>query len=564
MINRLHYLIKSFDRSVRPDADAREKALQVSSDEEALLDRGGRPTLRELLRQLVFSPSSGSIRLNKERLILQRASQTSRLRDQLVERYGRDDAFVALTRLGFWSGAEDADFVRKSWPGLDPGDVFTAGTRLHMLCGCLRLKTVHNDFDFRKGKFSGEFLWYGSAEAAEYRRRHGASAEAVCWSQVGYASGYATCCLGRLIVYKELECLGMEHDCCRVMGKPAEVWGEKDELVQLYQREIVPVELGAAARLNSSNSRLKREDPVTSLLLAPVRERLEQVAKFDVPLLITGESGTGKRAAACAWGQARFGDDVTLDFVASDTLDVGSLETLIEDPVRSRQGRRPRRAETVIVLTDVDLLSPQVQRRLARRLDDGFVRIAATTRRTAEQLRRSGYFDHGLLHRLAVAPVSMPPLRARRTDIPALAECLLRRAERRHGVEVRSIAEDARRELAARDLPGNLIELDALMTAALIRGGAGVPIDADFIHRLSPPSVSPPQAIQDNAIAAEAPRDLPSGPFSLNVLNSQLYRRAMERCNGNVAAAARMLGLSRAQLAYRLKQSSQGRRQVND
>jgi hypothetical protein len=529
--------------------------LQVSGDEEALLDRGGRPTLRELLRQLVFSPSSGSIRLNKERLILQRASQTSHLRDQLVERYGRDDAFVMLTRLGFCSGAEDADFVRKSWPGLDPGDVFTAGTRLHMLCGCVRLKTVHNDFDFRKGKFSGEFLWYGSAEAAEYRQRHGASAETVCWSQVGYASGYATRCLGRLIVYKELECLGMQHDCCRVMGKPAEVWGEKDELVQLYQREIVPAEPIAAARSKSSNSRLKHEDPVTNLLLAPVRERLEQVAKFDVPLLIAGESGTGKRAAACAWGQARFGDDVILDFVASDTLDVGSLEILIEDPVRPGRGRRPRRAQTVIVLTDVDLLSPQIQRRLARRLDDGFVRIAATTRRTVEQLRLSG-FDQGLLYRLAVAPVNMPPLRARRADIPALAECLLRRAGRRHGMKDRSIAEDARRELAARDLPGNLIELDALMTAALIRGGAGVPIDADLIRGLSTSSLSAAQAIQDNAIAAGMLRDLSSGPVSLNVLNSQLYRQAMQRCNGNVAAAARMLGLSRAQLAYRLKQTS--------
>jgi hypothetical protein len=529
--------------------------LQVSGDEEALLDRGGRPTLRELLRQLVFSPSSGSIRLNKERLILQRASQTSHLRDQLVERYGRDDAFVMLTRLGFCSGAEDADFVRKSWPGLDPGDVFTAGTRLHMLCGCVRLKTVHNDFDFRKGKFSGEFLWYGSAEAAEYRQRHGASAETVCWSQVGYASGYATRCLGRLIVYKELECLGMEHDCCRVMGKPAEVWGERDELVQLYQREIVPAEPIAAARSKSSNSRLKHEDPVTSLLLAPVRERLEQVAKFDVPFLIAGESGTGKRAAACAWGQARFGDDLILDFVASDTLDVGSLEILIEDPVRPGRGRRPRRAQTVIVLTDVDLLSPQSQRRLARRLDNGFVRIAATTRRTVEQLRLSG-FDQGLLYRLAVAPVNMPPLRARRADIPALAECLLRRAGRRHGMKDRPIAEDARRELAARDLPGNLIELDALMTAALIRGGAGVPIDADLIRGLSTSSLSTAQAIQDNAIAAGMLRDLSSGPVSLNVLNSQLYRQAMQRCNGNVAAAARMLGLSRAQLAYRLKQTS--------
>jgi transcriptional regulator of aromatic amino acid metabolism len=132
---------------------------------------------------------------------------------------------------------------------------------------------------------------------------------------------------------------------------------------------------------------------VTSLLFAPVCERLEQVAQFDVPLLIAAESGTGKRAAACAWGQARFGDDVILDFVASDTLDVGSLEILIEDPVCPGRGCRPRRAQTVIVLTDVDLLSPHVQRRLARRLDDGFVPIAATTRRTSEQLRGSGYQD---------------------------------------------------------------------------------------------------------------------------------------------------------------------------
>jgi DNA-binding NtrC family response regulator len=150
----------------------------------------------------------------------------------------------------------------------------------------------------------------------------------------------------------------------------------------------------------------------------------------------------------------------------------------------------------------------------------------------------------------------MPPFRARRTDIPALAERLLRRAERRHGLEVSPLAEDERRELAARDLPGNLIELDALMTAALIRRCAGALIDADLIRGLSAPSLAATSAIQDNAIALEAPGDLSSGPLSLNVLNSQLYRQAMKHCNGNVAAAARMLGLSRAQLAYRLKQTS--------
>jgi hypothetical protein len=106
-----------------------------------------------------------------------------------------------------------------------------------------------------------------------------ARAETVCWSQVGYA----TRCLGRHIVYKELECLGMEHDCCRVMGKPAEIWGENDELVQLYEREIVPADPVAAARSNSSNSRLKREDPVTSLLLVLAGVHVETLLRSLVP-----------------------------------------------------------------------------------------------------------------------------------------------------------------------------------------------------------------------------------------------------------------------------------------
>ena len=217
--------------------------MQIHDGQDALLDRGGHPTLRELLRQLVFSPGSGTIRLNKERLILQRANHMSRLRDQLVQRYCRDEAFVILTQLGFVAGLEDADFVRLSWPGLDPGDVFTAGTRLHMLCGCVRLRTVHNDFDLRRGRFSGEFLWQGSVEAVEHRRNHGLSDEAVCWSQVGYASGYATRCFGKLIIYKELECLGAGRDHCRVVGKPAETWGEDEDLVKLYRREILPGEM---------------------------------------------------------------------------------------------------------------------------------------------------------------------------------------------------------------------------------------------------------------------------------------------------------------------------------
>lgn len=525
--------------------------MQITAGQEPLLDRGGHPTLRELLRELVFSPSNGSIRLNKERLILQRASQMSRLRSQLVERYGRDEAFVMMTRLGFVAGREDADFVRKSWPGLDPGDAFTAGTRLHMLCGCVNLKTIHNDFDIRRGRFSGEFLWRSSAEAMDYSRDHGLSAEPICWSQVGYASGYATHCLGKLIVYKELECVGMGQDHCRVMGKPAETWGESDELVQLYRSEILTAEPATPAPKGAA-ARERDDDPVSSLMLGPVRERIEKAARFDVPVLILGESGTGKRTAARAWSEARFGSDGVLDIAASDTLDANSLDALFDRSVLPTRGRRPRRSQRRVVLTDIDLLAPTLQRRLARRLAEGDCRVAATARRSLAELRGLAHFDGGLLHRLAVAPLVMPPLRARRGDIPMLAKALLRRAAQRHGVKEPILAFEAEKLLAALELRGNVTELDSIVTAALIASSGGVetgPIGRACI-KLATGSV---ERKEQSSAGSGLPQDLADDSFTLEGLNERIYDEAMGRCNGNVAAAARLLGISRAQLAYRLR-----------
>ncbi|MBV8592688.1 MAG: XylR N-terminal domain-containing protein [Caulobacteraceae bacterium] len=522
--------------------------MRASEEQEAYLERGGRPTLRELRRDLVFNPNGGAIQLNGERLILQRASHTGRLRDHLLERYGRDETFVALTRLGFQMGMEDADFVRQSWPGLDPGDVFTAGTRLHMLCGCVRLRTIHNDFDLQKGRFSGEFIWQGSVEAVEYRRNHGVSPEPACWSQAGYASGYASQCFGRLIVYKELECLACGHEVCRVLGKPAERWGEDDDLVALYRQEVVPSDLGngAVARPAAHSERL---DPVASLLLSRTRAAIERAARFDTPLLVTGELGTGKRLAARFWGEARFGGDGPLDMVACDALGPEGLDALLDRPMTPTRGRRAKRSQRRIVLTDVDRLTPLLQRRLARRLDEGDTRIAATTRRSAPELSACPDFDQGLLHRLATSTIVVPPLRERREDIPALAEMLLDAAARRHGVKKPALTDEALAALKHMELRGNVTELGAIVQGALI-AALGDCIDETAIRGIAARFCSP-QAPALTPIEASQVDSLNS--LSLSALNERMYRDAMTRCSGNVSAAARSLGMTRAQLAYRLR-----------
>src|SRR4051812_24334484 len=111
-----------------------------------VLDRGGRPTVRELLSSLVFNPVDGTIRLNGDRIVMQRAAVGAELRRELIRLLGQHEARVFLTRLGFLSGQADARFVRTRWPNLDPGDAFTAGTRLHTFSGVVRVETVYNDF----------------------------------------------------------------------------------------------------------------------------------------------------------------------------------------------------------------------------------------------------------------------------------------------------------------------------------------------------------------------------------------------------------------------------------
>jgi hypothetical protein len=189
----------------------------------ALLDRGGKPTVRELLSRLSFSAVDGTIRLNGDRMVIQRASASGELRRQALRLLGPEAARAFLTRIGFANGLNDARFVRAGWPNLDIGDAFTAGTRMHMFSGTVRVETVFNDFDFARQKFAGEFLWHGGVEAAEVLRGELPATGPVCWTQVGYASGYATEFIGRLIVYKEVSCAAQGNKHCRVIGTPAEV-----------------------------------------------------------------------------------------------------------------------------------------------------------------------------------------------------------------------------------------------------------------------------------------------------------------------------------------------------
>jgi hypothetical protein len=245
-----------------------------------MLDFGGEPTVRELLTSLVFNPIDGTIRLNGDRIVMQRATVGSELRRELIQLLGAPEARVFLMRLGFLTGQADARFVRTRWPNLNVGDAFTAGTRLHTFSGVVRVETVYNDFDLRTGRFAAEFVWHDSVEAIEFRGlRH--ATEPVCWTQLGYASGYATEFFNTLIVYKEIECAAQGHDHCRIVGKSVNGWGANDPEVSLYLERIATFEGRAFSAPAIRPLRRPTESALSDLdrvILSPIKEELDRLA----------------------------------------------------------------------------------------------------------------------------------------------------------------------------------------------------------------------------------------------------------------------------------------------
>jgi hypothetical protein len=537
--------------------------VKVSNDQEALLDRGGHPTLRELLSHLVFSPANGTLRLGNTRMVLQRTSFLSHLREEISQRHGRDEAMVLLMRLGFQAGVEDSKFVHSSWPHLDMGDAFTAGTRLHTVSGIVRVETVHNDFDFKKGKFSGEFLWHESAEASEHRKHYGDADAPVCWSLVGYASGYATNSLGKLIVYKETQCNAMGHRHCRVVGKPAEAWGEDDPTVQLFRKKIVPRVLDGIPAHN--NSAVKWGSPASeevqnapldleSLIVLPVRAGLERAVRAGFPLLITGPSGSGKMVAARYAANQITGVGKSPEILNCSELDTEKLRAALTHR-NSRAERGAKRACSI--LQDIELLSEatqaflEVHLREAAREGDAFV--IAITGKSLLGFGVSPNFRPVLRQLLTFSSVAMPRLLDRPDDLAPLSRGLIDRLAMRMRAPSKVVGPSAMSALSKLVFKENIAGLEALLARAFIALAENDEIDGRAIEEAwNLTSIIEGNVAKGEAISTLAEQALNCHGFELEELNQAIYALAVRRAEGNIAQAAKMLGISRAQLAYRL------------
>jgi DNA-binding NtrC family response regulator len=539
--------------------------------------------LRRLLR---FEPDSGAIWLGDRRMVLMHTTALAALRQDLVNSVGPEHARRILTRMGYASGLCDAEYAKKTRPGESLQSSFMVGPQLHMLEGAARVTPVKLTFDIPAGQFYGEFRWDHSWEAYAHQQKFGLVDDPACWTLLGYASGYTSAYMGRLILYKETLCAACGADHCQIVGRPIEEWPD-GEAHRVYFTDDSLMEKMEA--LQSQVEALKSEiEPASRgaqlIGVSPNFRKayalMEKAAQTQVTVLLTGETGVGKERFARALHE--LSSRANAPFVAINCAALPS--ELIEAELfgvekgaytgahASRAGRFERANGGTLLLDEVGELPMAAQAKLLRVLQEGEVervggentlkvnvRLVAATNVDLEKAVREGRFRSDLMYRLNVYPICIPGLRERRADIEPLARSMLTRFGALHGKRITGFGERALQALTKHDWPGNVRELENLVERGVILASQGGMIEIE--HLFPNLSESPQTSVdahgqltrlpsaQDDDLSA---RILDSGS-SLEDIEARVLDHAVARARGNLSEAARLLGLTRPQLAYRQK-----------
>jgi DNA-binding NtrC family response regulator len=564
-------------------------------------DEKAPPTLRDLTECLHFSPGDGRIWMNNRRMVLLYNAAFGSLRRELIDTLGAERARGILMRTGYLSGVRDAELVREQWPNAEAIQLLAAGTRLHALEGVVKVEALSIDYDAQRGSYSGEFLWHNSSEADEHLASHGLATEPVCWMQVGHAIGYVTTLVGKLIIFRETECRAMGYPVCRLIGKPAEDWDDVEQDLRCLNVQdfaaaaSYPAEATELAPLPDLPAADAERPSMIGMApaFAAACHRLQRVAPTRATVLFVGESGVGKELFARMLhdiGPVPKAPFVSVNCAAiPDTLVESELfgveRGAFTSATQSREGRFERANGGTLFLDEISSLTMVAQGKLLRALQEGEIERVGGTRTINVDVRvvaasnvdlrdevKAGRFREDLYYRLNVFPIHLPSLRDRRDDIPLLLNYFLRRYNERHGRSVAGFTTRAVRALLNYSFPGNIRELQNLIERGVIAADDGASIDVGHLFISGESAEQQLLSISDSgALAgeiAEAAKESEPDIFrvlarivgqkdadhlSIDGVERSLMSLAVQRSGGNLSAAARLLGLTRPQLAYRLR-----------
>lgn len=384
-----------------------------------------------------------------------------------------------------------------------------------------------------------------------------------------------------LIGYGDINASELKHragETLYTLPKPINL----DELESLIMRarEFQSMKIYDQSSGGSAQNKLLSATMIgTSAPMQGLFEMIVKVAASNATVLIQGESGTGKELAAKAIHQLsdRHGKNfvpVNCAAIPDDLLEselFGHVKGSFTGAYANRVGRFEMADKGTLFLDEIGDMKANLQVKLLRVLQNREfepvgasksqkvdVRIVAATNKNLEELVASRDFREDLFYRLSVIPITIPPLRQRRDDIPLLIHTFLIRfnADKRHAVK--GFSRDTLDILCNYEWPGNVRELENLVERLVILKGSGLIVPDDLPEKYLSgklPRIVPPQTV-----SLQADNILPKAGICLNSavdeFENNLIMQALARSGGNKKEAALLLNLKRTTLIEKLKKKN--------
>lgn len=331
-------------------------------------------------------------------------------------------------------------------------------------------------------------------------------------------------------------------------GEVVGVLGSFRDITEILRLQIKVGELFSFSNIIGSDSRMLQ-----------VFQQIRDVAAFDYPVHVFGETGTGKELVAAAIHNESNRKPAPFVPINCGALPEGLIESELfghvkgsfSGAIKDKKGRFELADGGTIFLDEVAELSKYMQVKLLRFLQESTfervggektlkvnVRIISATNKDLKQEVASGNFREDLYYRLNVVPVVLPPLRQRRTDIPLLVQHFLRQASERYGSPVKKISDQTISLMMDYSWPGNVRELQNAVQYSIVKCGGHV--------------------IRPEHLPMELKKDMDlrlSKSAQGLKLDLKLVKEALARSGGNKSKAAKAMGVGRATL-YRFMESN--------